>query len=434
MLAPVAPASLVAAALLLNLHYPFLGRPVLEGLLTSRPVLGLGNAAFGLGVTQLMRKQGVPQPDRCERYSSSGVVDIYEPIEGSASPDVPRTAVLYFHSGAFIGGHRSMGAGMCGWLASHGAVCLSASYRRTGSGAGVSGCIEDAWTMFRWLREPSNAARLNIDPSQIVVAGDSAGGLLAAALATGLDPASSSPVGGTELPAALIGGWPVTALGSLTYAPRRAMDGRWEETPAGKEFRVANAFVPVDEHGHSAEATQARLKTVFASGFLCWGRRAFGLLPAAKKFPDDDAISVSPLRLADRVGLPPMLLLTGSADQIVPCEQTSRFAEVAQDAGNEVAHLIFEGAVHGGGGVNSAAGRAAALAFLRHHGLIDSPVADDDTRDAIGGAMRAFSLEPVEYEPVQFQPALDGRSTLHLKPLDSDSTDRERSGLGGGEL
>eukprot|EP00908_Phaeocystis_cordata_P016012 Transcript_27223.p1 GENE.Transcript_27223~~Transcript_27223.p1 ORF type:complete len:429 (+),score=167.22 Transcript_27223:213-1499(+) len=420
-------AALVAALIVitLNLHYVLLGRPVLEGLLTSRPVLALGNGLFGVGVRQAMTKEGVPVPDRTEVYARGLPIDIYEP-EAREDGGRKRPAVLYFHSGAFIGGHRSMGAGMCGWLASHGAVCLSASYRRTGSGAGVVGCLEDAREAFRWLR--ANAERLGVDASRIVVAGDSAGGLLASALATGLDPQREAPVATAELPAAMLGGWPVTALGVSAYIPRRAEDGvRWEPTPAGNELPVRNAFVP-EKHGGSAEATQSRLRTVFAGGFLCFGRRLFGLLPAAyapAPAVDAAAAAVSPLRLAERAGLPPMLLLTGGADQIVPCDQTRCFAEAAQAVGNEVAQLVFDGAVHGGGGVNCAAGREATLAFLRHHQLLPSAAQlgraaeddADDPRDAIGGAARAFSLKCDEYEPVRFRPAVHARATLRVRPV-----------------
>ena len=114
-----------------------------------------------------------------------------------------------------------------------------------------------------------------------------------------------------------------------------------------------------------------------------------------------------------------MLLLSGSADQVVPCDQTAQFAETARAAGNDVAQLVFEGAVHGGGAVNCAAGRQATLDFLRHHGLLNGPVRDsDDPRDAIGGAMRAFKLEPVEYEPtgVPFRPDVHKAATLRLRP------------------
>ena len=116
-----------------------------------------------------------------------------------------------------------------------------------------------------------------------------------------------------------------------------------------------------------------------------------------------------------------MLLLTGSADQVVPCDQTSQFTEAAQQAGNDVCQLVFEGAIHGGGAVNSAAGRRATLDFLRYRGLLTGPAREtDDPRDAIGGAMRAFNLdEPVEYEPVgaAYQPAVHKAATLRLRPM-----------------
>lgn len=326
----------LAAALTFNLHYPLFGRPLLEGPLTSKPVLALGNTAVGRLVRAVMNKEGVPQPDRTEIYSDgalTGRLDVYEPPPELVSEGEARTAIIYFHSGAFIAGHRSFGAGMCGFLASHGAVCMSVSYRLTNRGNGVAGCIDDAWAAYRWTR--ANAEKLNIDPNKIVVAGDSAGGLLATALGTGLGADVPTGMGGfnrisaSELPAAVLGNWPVTTLGARTYVPTRMADGSWGATTAGKEFPVDNAFVPA-KYGASAEETQARLRTVLASGLLLFGRRYGGIVPAVANYPADDAASVSPLRRASRSDLPPMLLLTGSADQVVPCDQTSRFAETAQ--------------------------------------------------------------------------------------------------------
>ena len=268
-------ARLIAAltiVLTFNLHYVCLGRPFLEGPLTSRPVLAVGNRVVGKLVRLMMSKQGVPQPDRTETYCN-GRIDIFEPDSGStaspnephtviepdsgstASPSEPRTAVIYFHSGAFIAGDRAFGAGMCGFLASHGVLCMSASYRLTNSGAGVAGCVEDAWAVLRWTR--ANAGRLNIDPAKIVVAGDSAGGLLATALGTGLGADVPTGMGGfnavgrAELPAAVIGNWPATALGSRTYVPKRDEHGGWEATAAGKDFLVPNAFVPSRYMAHT---------------------------------------------------------------------------------------------------------------------------------------------------------------------------------------
>lgn len=430
-----------ATALLLNLHYPLLGRPFLEGPLTSRPVLSLGNKLFAAATQYNMQRNGVPMPTKTEVYASGPKleIDVYEPDGAGqdATSEEPRMAILYFHSGAFIAGHRSMGAGVCGLMASHGAVCLSASYRLTNSGAGVAGCIEDAWKAYRWVQ--AHAVELNVDPSRIVVAGDSAGGLLATALGTGLGGDVPTGMGGfapidrSMLPAAVIGNWPCTTLDYAAYVPRRGPDGAsWEETPAGTDFAVANAFVP-EEHRHSQEATHTRLRTVLAGGLLAFGRRWKGLLPAPECYPSDRGASVSPLRRASRRSdLPPMLLLSGGDDQIVPCTQTERFCDVARGAGNSVTNLIFEGAVHGGGAINCDRGRVAVIDFLRHHDLLRhgpstaSPNFDSDPRNAIAGTLRAFSIESEEYEYAEggrYLPAEHGSATLRLRPTRGSVSD-----------
>ena len=414
---------LLASAVLLNWHYVLLGQPVAQALFNSRPLLKLINGMMHVALPGALSKQGVPRPNSTMVYSDGprrGRVDVFLPGDGG---EAPRPAIMYFHGGAFISGTRTMGAGTCGWLSSHGTACFSVSYRLTGSGlrgAGVAGCIEDAWAALRWLR--ANAAELNVDPNRIVAMGDSAGSLLALSLGTGLDPSSAAPIARSERPAAIIGGWPVSTLGALTYAPRRSADGKtWEPTPAANEFRVENVFVPTKRFGGTAAKTQARLRTVLAGGLLCFGRTWCGLLPAVSRFPaDDDAASVSPLRLADQSGLPPMLLMSGGDDTVVPCEQTSQFAEAARAAGNEVAEIIFDGAPHGGGGVNSIAGREATLDFLQRHAILHGAAARRSSRDAaevaptIQGAMRAFGLKGVEYERQgRFRPS----GTVRLRPV-----------------
>lgn len=415
--------TIVSLLLIFNVHYLLFpewqaftsGRPLLEAVLSSRPVLAIVNKITSVLVKLAMIKEGVPQPDRTEAYSfrgNHGLVDIYEPEVGSFEPDVARPAAIFFHGGAFIFGDRAFGAGSCGWLASHGVVCMSASYRLTNSGAGVAGCIEDAWAVLRWTS--ANAARLNIDPSRIIITGDSAGGLLATSLAVGLDPNSPEPVERSLLPAAIVANWPATTLGSCSYVPSRGSNGTWLPTSAAKDFRVPNVFVPL-KYGHSAEATRAKLRAVLANNLLCYGRRFFGLVPPLQRYPADDAASTSPLRLANSSCLPPMLIASGDADEVVPCDQISRFVEAAQAAGNEVTHIIFEDAGHGEGGTSCAAGRQAVLQFLRHHKLLQGPKREeDDPRDAMGRAMRALNLKPKEYEPLALWKKEGGNTTLRV--------------------
>ena len=84
-------ATLVATGLIFNVHYVLFGRPFLEGPLTSRPVLTLGNMAFAQIIRAGMAKEGVPLPDRTEPYGRGGRIDVYEP--GGAG-SAPRPAVL----------------------------------------------------------------------------------------------------------------------------------------------------------------------------------------------------------------------------------------------------------------------------------------------------------------------------------------------------
>ena len=50
-------------------------------------------------------------------------------------------------------------------------------------GAGIAGCIDDAWKALIFVRR--KAAELGVDPDRIVLHGQSAGGHLALAIAAG---------------------------------------------------------------------------------------------------------------------------------------------------------------------------------------------------------------------------------------------------------
>ena len=105
----------------------------------------------------------------------------------------------------------------------------------------------------------------------------------------------------------------------------------------------------------------------------------------------------------------------------MPCEQSERFVEAAREAGNEASALIFEGAGHGGGSVNSAAGRAAIVQFLRYHGVLANSADGAAGVDALDGAVRAFgpaaaNVPRPEYDGA-WSPMAHGRATLRLKPV-----------------
>lgn len=93
----------------------------------------------------------------------------------------PAPAVLYFHGGGFtLGDVRTAHAG-CALLAHHGrCVVINAEYRLAPEHP-FPAAPEDAVAVFRDVR--ARAAALGIDPHRLAVAGDSAGGNLAAVIA-----------------------------------------------------------------------------------------------------------------------------------------------------------------------------------------------------------------------------------------------------------
>lgn len=110
--------------------------------------------------------------------------------EGS-EPGAPRPGVVYFHGGGWVIGSVESYEPECSRLAVRtGAVVLSVEYR-LGPEHRFPAAVEDAVAAMRWACD--NAARLGIDPARIAVAGDSAGGNLAAVVAQELRGSPAAP-------------------------------------------------------------------------------------------------------------------------------------------------------------------------------------------------------------------------------------------------
>jgi acetyl esterase/lipase len=174
------------------------------------------------------------------------------------------------------------------YTAARGAVGFNIEYRLLKPGGPlISDCLADCKSAIRFIR--SHAAELGVDPKRIAVAGDSAGGHLAAALGTleGFDdPADDLTV--SARPDAMILYNPIVDL----------TEGNW--------IRFAVAGGALADRQSPQPATPRDFQR---------------------------ARDLSPL-FHVRAGQPPALLIHGLADTVVPPDQARRFAAAARAAGN----------------------------------------------------------------------------------------------------
>jgi acetyl esterase len=205
----------------------------------------------------------------------------------------PLPAIVFFFGGGWTGGSPTQFEPQSRHLASRGMVAIVADYRvKTRQNAKPADCVSDAKACVRWVR--ANATRLGIDPERIAVAGGSAGGHLAASVATlpGLDTAADDK-SISCLPNALV-----------LYNPGTVMA----------------PFPGLDLKGFGAGLDKDK----------------FGCEPT----------EISPLHHVKK-GTAPTIILHGKADTTVPYATVVKFTEVMKAAGNRCELVGFEGQPHG---------------------------------------------------------------------------------------
>jgi acetyl esterase/lipase len=113
----------------------------------------------------------------CGRNHELSRLDLYLPgVKGAARP-----GVLLIHGGGWRAGNRAQWAELARALASNGYVCASASYRLAPENL-FPAAISDVRLAMSFFK--SRAAEFGMDPEKIGAVGSSAGGHLAALLAT----------------------------------------------------------------------------------------------------------------------------------------------------------------------------------------------------------------------------------------------------------
>ncbi|HTR85876.1 MAG TPA: alpha/beta hydrolase [Reyranella sp.] len=220
-------------------------------------------------------------------------VRLYRPA-GSVARLLP--AILFFHGGGFTIGSLEGYDLPCRYFCNRTGCAVVAIDYRLAPEHKFPAAIDDAVAAFRWLA--SDGAGFGIDPARIIVAGDSAGGTIAAVLAQLMRGEACTP-----------------CLQWLIY-PATDMSVDWpSHTSCGEGFLLTLSDMQwfLGQYLHEpAEAADPR---------------------------------VSPLRAADLSGLPPALVFTAGFDPLR--DEGQAYADKMQAAGVKTIHREFDSLIHG---------------------------------------------------------------------------------------
>jgi acetyl esterase len=218
----------------------------------------------------------------------------YEPREMGLED---RPLIVYFHGGGWTIGDLDTCDSVCRFLAANvPATVLSIDYRLAPEHP-FPAAVEDAFAAYCWAAVDNT--RLGVDPERIAVAGDSAGGNLAAAVSL----------------LAREGGRPSPAIQALIYPVTDAVGGQRSRGEFAKGFLLAKADMD-------------------------WFERHY--LPPGVDHADP---RVSVLRAEDLSGLPPAYVATAGFDPLR--DEGEAYATRMQDAGVEVTLRRHAGLIHG---------------------------------------------------------------------------------------
>lgn len=219
-------------------------------------------------------------------------VRIYRP---SAATGLP--LIVFFHGGGWVLGNLDSHDVVCRALANGvPAVVVSVDYRLAPE-AKFPAPVEDCYAATVWAAE--NAASLGADANRLAVAGDSAGGNLAAAVCLMARDRSGPPIRHQVL------AYPVTNYDFSTPSYERNAEGFGLSRDSMRWFW--EHYLPDTASGSNPYA--------------------------------------SPLQAKDVSGLPPAFVLTAEYDPL--CSEGDAYAERLREAGVAVRHRCYEGLIHG---------------------------------------------------------------------------------------
>jgi acetyl esterase len=237
---------------------------------------------------------GFPPTREIAHINDESVEEI--PIRTYRGEGEPTGVVVYFHGGGFMIGSIGLMDNIARELAhSSGAVVVSVGYRLAPEYPFPAG-LDDCETVTRWAM--ANAGRFDVPSSAVVVAGESAGGNLAAAVSLRVrDAGGLQPAGQALL-------YPAVA-GSVVYPSAVEFDGLIISRTAGEMF---------------------------------WG---------AYSGPNDidDNPYAAPLSASSLAGLPRALVILGGCDMLR--DEGRAYADRLRHDGIEVDEVCYTGQPHG---------------------------------------------------------------------------------------
>jgi len=265
-------------------------------------------------------------------------MDLYLP----ASSDPEKPLIIFLHGGAWQGGHtRHAGAfdnwpGVLASIAARGFVVASAEYRLSGE-ARYPAAVLDVKSAVRWLR--ANATRYGIDSERVAIWGVSAGGQLAALVATTCgESAFESP--------------------AIAHAPGEPSDcvQRVVTWYGAFDFAHLVTTAPIGTGGEP-EAASPEARYLGCSPGSC----SSSLVRQASPIAHVDAQD------------PPMLLIHGVEDRTVPATQSQRMYAELKAKGVRTELVLIPGVDHSFiGGSPDATSRASRLALEKTLSFFDA--------------------------------------------------------------
>jgi acetyl esterase len=216
----------------------------------------------------------------------------------TSTPVRPTGLVVYFHGGGWCVGSVALMDGVARELAhATGAVVISVGYRLAPEHPYPAG-LEDCEAVTRWALD--NPSRLEVPPGAVIVAGESAGGNLAAAVALRLRNAHVAP----------------GPVGQILLYP--AVDAHGSPHPSRKEFEGLVVSEKMSE----------------------WFWASYG----GGRDIDRDPLA-APLHASSLDGLPPALVILGGCDLLR--DEGRAYARRLREAGVETEEACYSGQPHG---------------------------------------------------------------------------------------